>query len=149
MGSQTASALPYPTGTDRVMDGDNAIQALAENLTPSVWTNIPLASGIVGMASRMPAWRTHGDGTVELRGGFQLQGGGNFTTSTVDLGTLPVGARPQGQDAYIYSTGAGSAGAAGRIVCNDDGRVQGAVSVANSTMYINGIRFPGGPHYRA
>lgn len=33
MGSQTTSwAIPYPVGTDRVMDGDNAIQALAERL---------------------------------------------------------------------------------------------------------------------
>jgi L-aminopeptidase/D-esterase-like protein len=30
MGSQTAKGYPYPIGTDRVMDGDNAIQALAE-----------------------------------------------------------------------------------------------------------------------
>src|SRR5262245_7444184 len=31
MGSTTpVLALPYPVGTDRVMDGDNAIQALAE-----------------------------------------------------------------------------------------------------------------------
>lgn len=33
MGSVTARlALPYPTGTDRVMDGDDAIRALAEGL---------------------------------------------------------------------------------------------------------------------
>lgn len=31
MGGTTADkGLPYPTGTDRVMDGDNAIQALAQ-----------------------------------------------------------------------------------------------------------------------
>jgi hypothetical protein len=30
MGSQTAKGYPYPVGSDRVMDGDNAIQALAE-----------------------------------------------------------------------------------------------------------------------
>lgn len=33
MGSQTPFyAFPYPVGTDRVMDGDNAIQALAEKV---------------------------------------------------------------------------------------------------------------------
>src|SRR4051812_13428855 len=33
MGSQTASLkMPYPVGTDRVMDGDNAMQALAERI---------------------------------------------------------------------------------------------------------------------
>lgn len=29
-GATATFAFPYPTGTDRVMDGDNAIQALAE-----------------------------------------------------------------------------------------------------------------------
>ncbi len=29
MGSQTAKGYPYPVGTDRVMDGDDAIKALA------------------------------------------------------------------------------------------------------------------------
>lgn len=33
MGSQTTTwALPFPVGTDRVMDGDNAMQALAERV---------------------------------------------------------------------------------------------------------------------
>jgi hypothetical protein len=31
-GTTARLALPYPTGTDRVADGDNAIQALAEGL---------------------------------------------------------------------------------------------------------------------
>jgi hypothetical protein len=30
MGSQTTHGFPYPVGTDRVMDGDNAMQALAQ-----------------------------------------------------------------------------------------------------------------------
>lgn len=34
MGSNTTHGLPYPVGTDRLMDGDNAIQALAEALDP-------------------------------------------------------------------------------------------------------------------
>ena len=31
-GTTTPLAFPYPTGTDRVMDGDNAMQALAEKI---------------------------------------------------------------------------------------------------------------------
>lgn len=31
-GTTAKFALPYPTGTDRVMDGDNAMQALAEKI---------------------------------------------------------------------------------------------------------------------
>lgn len=30
MGSQTTNGYPYPVGTDRVMDGDDAIKALAQ-----------------------------------------------------------------------------------------------------------------------
>lgn len=33
MGSTTVDGLPYPVGTDRVMDGDDAMKALAEALT--------------------------------------------------------------------------------------------------------------------
>ena len=148
MGSQTASALPYPTGTDRVMDGDNAIQALAEALTPSAWATIPPASGIIVMAQRPFEYRTHGDGTVEIRGGLQRTGSVDFTTATIDLGTLPVGARPMGHDAMIYACASGSAGAVARVVVNSDGRIQGGVSVANATLYVNNCRFPGGPHNR-
>lgn len=32
MGGMTARGFPYPTGTDRVADGDNAIQALAASI---------------------------------------------------------------------------------------------------------------------
>jgi hypothetical protein len=32
MGGMTAHGFPFPTGSDRVMDGDNAIQALAEKV---------------------------------------------------------------------------------------------------------------------
>lgn len=32
MATQTAHGFPYPVGTDRVMDGDNAMQALAEKI---------------------------------------------------------------------------------------------------------------------
>ena len=44
MGSVTSLGYPYPIGTDRVMDGDNAIQALAERINSHVGV---LASGVV------------------------------------------------------------------------------------------------------
>lgn len=56
MGSTTTHGLPYPVGTDRVMDGDNAMQALAEAVdaqlyagtgapgAPGMWAN---ATGVV------------------------------------------------------------------------------------------------------
>lgn len=49
MGSQTPTyALPYPTGGDRVMDGDDAIKALAQRVE-TVWqffyTEVTINSG--------------------------------------------------------------------------------------------------------
>ena len=38
MGSTTPHGLPYPVGTDRIMDGDNAIQALAEAVDTALWS---------------------------------------------------------------------------------------------------------------
>lgn len=49
MGSQTARGFPYPVGTDRVMDGDNAIRALAEKVDTD--TGRPTAAGAVSVAT--------------------------------------------------------------------------------------------------
>jgi hypothetical protein len=37
MGSTTPHGLPFPVGTDRVMDGDNAIEALARAADTGIW----------------------------------------------------------------------------------------------------------------
>lgn len=48
MGDTTTHGLPYPIGTDRVMDGDNAMQALAEAVDAAVWagTGAPGPPGV-------------------------------------------------------------------------------------------------------
>jgi hypothetical protein len=48
MGSTTARGYPYPTGSDRVMDGDNAIEALARAVNDKVGG--PMVSGEVTFA---------------------------------------------------------------------------------------------------
>lgn len=66
----------------------------APNITPGVWTNITLSSGLVwssGLGSR-PQYRIVGD-CVELRGAVQKTTG-DFTTSPQDLGVIPTGAAP-------------------------------------------------------
>lgn len=50
MGSQTTHGFPYPVGTDRVMDGDNAMQALAEAVD-AAFTSRPRAK-IVAAANQ-------------------------------------------------------------------------------------------------
>lgn len=62
--AQTAKGFPYPVGTDRVMDGDNAIQALAEAVDTKLGVaasgTFPagsLATGTASIAVTFPAGR--------------------------------------------------------------------------------------------
>lgn len=66
----------------------------APNITPTAWTALTMASGIIhapGLGSP-PQYRLVGD-MVELRGSFKKTSG-DFNVSPSDVGTLPVGARP-------------------------------------------------------
>jgi hypothetical protein len=63
MGSTTANGLPYPVGTDRVMDGDNAIQALAEAIDAAA-----LFAGNTGVLTAAAAGFTPASGITGLTG---------------------------------------------------------------------------------
>src|SRR5262245_21823500 len=92
MGSTTpTNGLPYPVGTDRVMDGDDAIAALALALDPP-WVALPLGANMSARAGfAVPGCRLVGTRKVELRGGVQK----TTAFANVDvLGTLPANMRP-------------------------------------------------------
>jgi hypothetical protein len=95
MGGTTPKyGLPYPTGTDRVADGDNAMQALAEKIDDTL-----APTGTAGTIVPTPGagWGT---------GGCRVQRFGPFVVMLLDatnnagwaanalIGTLPVGYRP-------------------------------------------------------
>jgi hypothetical protein len=63
MGSQTTHGFPYPVGTDRVMDGDDAIKALAQQIDTTI-ADARVALGIQGQALATPAAGTAIWGTV-------------------------------------------------------------------------------------
>jgi hypothetical protein len=67
----------------------------APNLTPSVWTTLPLTSGLVWNTSlgARPSYRIIGD-QVQVRGNVKKSNGSDFTVTPQDIGTLPVGFRP-------------------------------------------------------
>jgi hypothetical protein len=74
--------LPYPTGTDRVADGDNAIQALAER----VEVVVPLVRvGVVGMATNAGS-----DGTITFATPFP----NTLTTIVVTEASNPASLGP-------------------------------------------------------
>lgn len=54
--ANTIHGLPYPVGTDRVMDGDNAIQALAEAIDLKALDLIVQAGTITGGTATSTSW---------------------------------------------------------------------------------------------
>lgn len=97
MGSQTPIyGFPFPLGTDRVMDGDDAIRALAEKVESlsTTWQPITLQSGWIpyGAPYQAPRYRKTFD-VVQVQGSIKggLDGPGNT------IFNLPAGFRPAAQ----------------------------------------------------
>lgn len=94
MGSTTpVFAFPYPVGTDRVMDGDNAIQALAEKIENVKATKTVLAAS--GGASVQDAdgcnlYRLPGEGILRL---FMFNSGA-LAANTILTTISPAALRP-------------------------------------------------------
>jgi hypothetical protein len=82
--------IPYPIGTDRVSDGDNAIQGVAVFLDGTAWTLPALGAG----------WTTGAPGTGDIRyrkdgvGNVHIQGALMQTSAGAPAFTLPVDHRP-------------------------------------------------------
>lgn len=77
--------LPYPTGTDRVADGDNAIQALADKIEDGApwvnWANFKMqATGVdlgLGTGVYKARYRFPDERTVEYQGSATFVGAGS------------------------------------------------------------------------
>jgi hypothetical protein len=94
MGSNTPNGLPYPVGTDRVMDGDDAIKALALALdTGSGWVAIPYASGYIAPAALGALQYRKLGALLFIRGGV-TNAGGSLPAANVTVATLQAAARP-------------------------------------------------------
>lgn len=104
MPANTTNGLPYPVGTDRVMDGDNAMQALAEavdskallsgdsgNLTPAAagFTASAAITGLGGIVRRR-------NGVVSVNLTFTLVSAlsagdvANTLVATIPAGWVPL-----------------------------------------------------------
>jgi len=81
--------IPYPIGTDRVSDGDNAIRALAEFAEGTEWVAPALLNGFT-TGTPPVAYRKDGVGNVHIQG--PVSHTGNPAPSYVFV--LPVGFRP-------------------------------------------------------
>lgn len=125
MPGSTTNGLPYPLGTDRLMDGDDAIKALAQALDPA-WTPVAFRAGYITKPSNYAcAWRLVA-GVLYFKGQFQ-KGTGNFTGSEV-FADLPAGARP----AFTVSMAAASALATG-VTARIDINSAGALTIVTGS----------------
>lgn len=113
MGGVTARGFPYPVGTDRVADGDNAMQALASSIDAylaryeEVWgacTQIDTGPGVGGtmwfnvcsaIASAGGVTQNANGITVPTKGWYQVQASAQFNfgaaAAATCYGTLFIG----------------------------------------------------------
>ena len=122
-GTTAKLAFPYPTGTDRVADGDNAIQALAQKiedlLASTAWTNMTLENAWTNVDASLygaAAYRKVGD-IVECRG---LVGS---ATTTGTLFTLPAGFRPLKTYWFPGDTNNSGGNIQAKVVVNNLGQI--------------------------
>ena len=80
------SGLPYPLGTDRVMDGDDAIHSLATALDGSNWASLV---GVAPFAGQL--WWARRANTVTV--GLNLSASAGWASNQL-ITTLPLQARP-------------------------------------------------------
>jgi hypothetical protein len=121
-------SIPYPEGTDRVIEGDNAMKAIADRVA-ALNTQSLIGAPVQGIpCSNGAGWA--GGATVSLRSGwvhlFINQTKANWIANEV-IGQIPVGYRPL---ATLYSAVLASNNGApvGIYVSNTSGQI--AVTVA-------------------
>lgn len=128
------NGLPYPLGTDRVMDGDDAIKALAEALDPP-WTALPLGANMSARAGfAAPGCRLVGTKKVELRGGITKS---SALVSADVLGTLPAAMRPA-VASHLVGAGTRTGSAGSPTVRIDIAATTGVITVQVDTNATNG-----------
>jgi hypothetical protein len=104
-GTTIPLGFPYPTGTDRVMDGDNAIQALAESVDNFLADGAVV--GAVGITSQN-VWNNAG--TKLVRSGplvvMHFDALKSTWPASEGLGVVPVGYRPTANTYFVAAANA-------------------------------------------
>lgn len=112
MPSNTPNGLPYPVGTDRVADGDNAIRALAEAVDPFAGDTGWITVGSGGSAPAYGAGMSDASPATDYRTRFRRVGKmvtvavAVQRTNTLVIFTLPAGYRPSVPVFVAFGAGA-------------------------------------------
>lgn len=124
--------LPYPTGTDLVVDGDNAIEALARAVDHNPAS---LGTGLVTLAMSS-GWAVLGtgiryiviNGWVWLYGRAQRASGSNATVAAIPAAVQPL-------ETFRIVATSGITLAIGSSISIDAGNVAGALNFTFATAY--------------
>jgi hypothetical protein len=134
MGSQTpVFKVPYPVGSDRVMDGDNAMQAIAdrvEALANPAWKALPVAAGWGPLAGAQAPEYGKVWGFLCVRGMVAA-----VTGATTVVATLPAGFVVAARQFLptVYWTGVGLS--ASEFTLETDGRILTSWTPANGQNF--------------
>jgi len=135
MPANTSHGLPYPLGTDRVMDGDDAIRGLAEALDPAA-SPAALAAQAGWTVQSSSCWKLGALCIVTAsvtRTGADLVAGaqGNLTDANV-CGPVPANMIPP-ERVYAVNFQSSAANGGGRVNGTAQGATAGLITLA--TMY--------------
>ena len=124
MPANTTHGLPYPLGTDRVMDGDNAIKALAEALDPAspyIDAGFTVAAGWTIQSQVLYVIGARVELVMEVtRTGSAITMGSDGNVGDVMVGTGMSTAYRPGSVAFVDIIRAGSATFFGHISSTGD-----------------------------
>lgn len=130
----TIGGLPYPTGTDRVVDGDNAIQALAT----AVDKNPRSVVANVGDFTPGTGWAALGSGIryIAINGWVWLYGRASRASGTsTSIGTIPTAYGPPETFRIQGSNGIVVAISGGGNITVDTGNPAAGTNVSFATSY--------------
>lgn len=125
--------LPYPTGADKVAEGDNAIQALAT----AVAKNPAALAANVQTIAPASGWTAIGSGIryIVINGWVWIYGRAQRATgSNAAVANVPTAAQPV-ETFRIPATVTGVSIAIGSQITVDTGNTAGALIVAFATAY--------------
>jgi hypothetical protein len=133
-GTTPAHALPYPTGSDRVTDGDNAIQALAVKLDAELTERDTTISSVNTTATTANTKADTANTKVDNRARFGTAGGARYVSTTFAIPAVNAGAN-SGAQVVTFPAGAGFTSAPVVVASSGSGRIGLAVTATTTTTF--------------
>lgn len=135
MGGVTpAHGLPYPTGNDRVAEGDNAIQALAVKVDSELSERDATIGAQGTTISNQGTTITANAAKVDQRARYVTTTGARYVANTFAIAALNAGAS-SGPQTVTFPAGAGFTSAPVVVATTGNGRLSLAITATTTTGF--------------